>query len=59
MMMGHPHHGMQGMCCSPDMGKGTCEKMQKDSLMKCCTKSAGADSCKMLHSKSQLPVKSK
>ena len=54
MMMKHMRPGMRGgFVCPPGMCKGTCGKMemQKDSLMKCCPKKAGADSCKMAPAK--------
>jgi len=62
MMMRHMPPGMhQGMACPPGMCKGTCEKMEmkKDSLMKCCTKKAAADTCKMSAAKPTLPGKTK
>ena len=63
MMMRHmrPGPGMhEGMACPPGMHRGTFGEMDmgKDSVMKCCPKSA-SDSCKMSKTKPPLPAKTK
>jgi len=64
MMMKDCHHGMSdGNCCSPGMGKGSCDKkdncMKHDSIMKCCPKHTEGDTSKMPCPKSKQAGKNK